>query len=86
MARSPRCGTESFYGYNPSDVIDARVPGGSGRPGKPGTTGNRGLSAYQVALLDGFRGTEAEWLESLKGEGIEDFDTNLVLLYQIAKI
>lgn len=28
----------------------------------------RGLSAYEVAVLNGFSGTELEWLESLKGE------------------
>ena len=28
----------------------------------------RGYSAYQVALNEGFEGTEKEWLESLKGE------------------
>lgn len=28
----------------------------------------RGYSAYEVALLNGFEGTEAEWLASLKGE------------------
>lgn len=28
----------------------------------------RGLSAYEIAVLNGFSGTELEWLESLKGE------------------
>ena len=32
--------------------------------------GKDGLSAYQVAVKNGFVGTEAEWLESLVGEGI----------------
>ena len=27
-----------------------------------------GYSAYEVAVINGFKGTEAEWLESLKGE------------------
>ena len=27
----------------------------------------RGLSAYEIAVKNGFEGTEAEWLESLKG-------------------
>lgn len=31
----------------------------------------QGLSAYEVAVLEGFSGTEAEWLETLKGKGIE---------------
>lgn len=30
--------------------------------------GRRGKSAYEVAVEQGFNGTEAEWLESLKGE------------------
>lgn len=28
----------------------------------------RGASAYEVALVNGFEGTEEEWLESLKGD------------------
>lgn len=43
--------------------------------------GDQGDSAYQVALANGFEGTEAEWLESLKGEdgytpikGVDYFD------------
>lgn len=28
----------------------------------------QGKSAYEIALLHGFEGTEAEWLQSLKGE------------------
>jgi len=31
-------------------------------------TGMTGLSAYQVAIANGFTGTEPEWLESLIGE------------------
>lgn len=30
--------------------------------------GPRGLSAYEVAVSEGFTGTEEEWLESLEGE------------------
>lgn len=30
--------------------------------------GDQGDSAYQVALANGFEGTEQEWLDSLKGE------------------
>lgn len=35
-----------------------------------GTKGDEGRSAYQVAKANGFKGTEAEWLESLKGSQI----------------
>lgn len=33
-----------------------------------GARGIQGLSAYQVAVQEGFIGTEEEWLQSLKGE------------------
>lgn len=34
----------------------------------PGPQGEEGDSAYEIAVANGFVGTEAEWLESLKGE------------------
>lgn len=33
-----------------------------------GGGGANGLSAYEIALNNGFKGTEQEWLESLEGE------------------
>lgn len=33
-----------------------------------GDAGENGLSAYEIAQQNGFKGTEAEWLESLKGK------------------
>lgn len=35
-------------------------------------TGHQGLSAYQLAVQEGFVGSEFEWLESLKGQDGED--------------
>ena len=32
-----------------------------------GSGGENGLSAYEIAVKHGFKGTEQEWLESLKG-------------------
>lgn len=45
--------------------------GVDGLPGDDGTDGADGKSAYEIAVENGFVGTEAEWLESLKfgGEG-----------------
>lgn len=40
--------------------------------GAKGDKGKDGLSAYEVAVNEGFEGTEAEWLESLKGDGFEN--------------
>lgn len=34
-----------------------------------------GKSAYEIAVANGFVGTEAEWLESLKGNFKETFET-----------
>ena len=49
---------------------DQGVAGRDGRDGingTNGTNGTNGLSAYQVAVNNGFVGTVNEWLESLKG-------------------
>ena len=43
------------------------LQGEQGLPGDKGATGADGLSAYEVAVLNGFVGTEADWLLSLKG-------------------
>jgi hypothetical protein len=42
--------------------------GGSGGGGGDGTPGAPGLSAYEIAVQNGFVGTEQEWLDSLQGE------------------
>lgn len=47
----------------------------------------RGLSAYEIAVKNGFEGTEEEWLASLKGKdgrthsvnGVEEEDGNILL-------
>lgn len=42
--------------------------------------GEQGLSAYQIALANGFVGTEQEWLDSLKAKNFirrHDFVTNV---------
>lgn len=43
------------------------VAGPRNRQGPAGQQGEQGLSAYQVAVQNGFLGTEDEWLESLRG-------------------
>lgn len=51
-------------GINGSDGRD----GIDGQPGKDGADGINGKSAFEIAVDNGFVGTEAEWLESLKGK------------------
>lgn len=46
--------------------VDVIITGGKGNTGPAGPQGPEGLSAYEVAVENGFEGTEAEWLESLK--------------------
>ncbi len=43
------------------------VAGATGAAGPQGTAGINGASAYQVAVTNGFVGTEAQWLASLVG-------------------
>ncbi|MCF7964203.1 MAG: hypothetical protein K9L79_01550 [Methylobacter tundripaludum] len=47
-------------------------------PGEPGA------SAYKVAVLNGFIGTETEWLASLAAPAT-DFDLDLVTIYNLYK-
>lgn len=57
-------------GPPPAPIVINPGGGGSGIPGAkgdPGPTGADGLSAYEVAVANGFVGTESEWLASLKG-------------------
>lgn len=48
--------------------LNAKLPGSF-------VTGIEGKSAYEVAVANGFEGTEEEWLESLKGPQGEQGDT-----------
>ena len=43
----------------------------------PGTDGKDGKSAYEIAVANGFVGTEVEWLASLKGSPGSDGDDGL---------
>ena len=44
----------------------------NGTNGLNGTNGQNGKSAYEIAVDNGFVGTETEWLESLKGQDGQD--------------
>ena len=48
-------------------VPSSALKGMQGDPGDPGADGAAGLSAYEIAVSEGFVGTEAEWLASLVG-------------------
>ena len=40
-------------------------PGEDGKDGKDGADGKDGLSAYEIAVKYGYKGTEQEWINSL---------------------
>ena len=54
----------------PGTTGQSGAPGGvglQGLSGDKGEQGDPGLSAFEVAVLDGYVGTRSEWLESLRG-------------------
>ena len=61
-------GKDGVVGLNGKDGINGK----DGADGRNGTDGKDGLSAYDIALKNGFVGTESEWLESLKGKDGSD--------------
>lgn len=69
-------GADGKDGEPGKDGIDGKdgKPGKDGTDGTPGKDGKNGIdgkdgkSAYEIAVLNGFKGTEIEWLASLHGE------------------
>ena len=49
--------------------IEISSVGKQGAVGDKGDVGNQGISAYQLAVDNGFEGDEAAWLESMKVKG-----------------
>ena len=54
-------------GLSLSFSTNKEVTGLKGDPGKQGDKGEDGLSAYDLAVLQGYKGTELRWRNSLKG-------------------
>lgn len=52
---------------DPGPPGDDGAPGPPGDDGAPGAPGGSGLSAYEVAVSNGFIGDQAAWLASLVG-------------------
>lgn len=66
----------SKSGLTATEVQDA-IDELASRPGGSGEAGADGKSAYQIAVDNGFVGTETEWLASLKGpKGDQGEDSN----------
>lgn len=65
--------TPTLYGPKVDNVWPAGVllkgpKGDTGNVGSRGPDGPAGLSAYQVAVANGYAGTQPQWVASLKGE------------------
>jgi hypothetical protein len=59
----------TMEGNATSKKLVGTLSGGNSLRGGVGTVyGKDGKSAYEVALANGFKGTESEWLQSLRGE------------------
>lgn len=58
-------------------------PGQDGEDGEDGEDGSDGLSAYQIAVRNGYNGTEQDWLASLEGP-VGEPGPNGKTAYQIA--
>lgn len=61
-------GPRGADGERGADGAPSTVPGPTGPPGERGEKGDPGDSAYEVAVANGFVGTEEQWLSSLVGE------------------
>ena len=65
--------TELGYDITITDVEGSNtITLKNGTNGLNGTNGQDGKSAYEIAVDNGFVGTETEWLESLKGQDGQD--------------
>ena len=65
--------TELGYNITITDVEGSNtITLKNGTNGLNGTNGQDGKSAYEIAVEQGFVGTETEWLESLKGQDGQD--------------
>ena len=59
--------------------VNVNIPGIKGDNGQDGRNGADGLSAYDIAQLNGFTGTQQEWLESLKAGAVADEARTMLL-------
>lgn len=64
-------GIDGIDGKDGTNGVDGK-DGTNGIDGKDGKDGIDGKTAYEIAVENGFEGTEAEWLESLKGPAGKD--------------
>lgn len=59
--------------------VNVNLPGIKGENVQDGRNGADGLSAYDIAQLNGFTGTQQEWLDSLKAGAVADEARTMLL-------
>lgn len=59
--------------------VNVSIPGIKGENDQGGRNGADGLSAYDIAQLNGFTGTQKEWLDSLKAGAVADEARTMLL-------
>lgn len=59
--------------------VNVNLPGIKGENGQDGRNGADGLSAYDIAQLNGFKGSQQEWLDSLKAGAVADEARTMLL-------
>lgn len=64
---SQSCKNKCYWDYNDNCYNTNYNYGCCCQVGPQGPIGIPGLSAYQIAVMNGFKGTEAQWLASLTG-------------------
>lgn len=67
-------GKDGINGKDGADGLPGKdgIDGKNGADGQDGVNGSDGMSAYEIAVANGFTGTEFEWLVSLKGSDGKD--------------
>ena len=54
--------------------------GKDGKPGRDGKDGCNGLSAYEIAIKQGFEGTEKEWIEHITNNGGKNYSGQIAAI------
>ena len=60
--------SSGFELYCGDEYVGTLKNGEDGAKGDSGDKGDKGLSAYEIAVVNGFKGTEEEWIAALKGD------------------
>ena len=63
--------------YISNGTITYKITGDPGPQGPEGPKGDTGKSAYQIAVDNGYNGTESEWLATLN---FDDFNVEIAYL------